>query len=90
MEMDENLYPTFRYHNQEFKINDRPEPVREGLRRTLQIEAKQDGALKFSPLGQPVEGLEVVSAEGITPNGLVYELPLKKGANLFTFEYRTL
>ena len=90
MEMDQNLYPTFRYHNQEFVINDRPEPVKEGLRRTLQIEAKQDGALKFSPLGRPVEGLEVVSAEGIAPNGLVYELPLKKGANQFTFEYRTL
>ena len=90
MEMDEFLYPTFRYHNQGFLINDRPEPVKEGLKRTLQIEAKQDGVLKFSPLGQPVQGLEVVSAERIAPNGLVYELPLKKGANLFTFEYRTL
>ena len=29
-------------------------------------------------------------AEGIAPNGLVYELPLKRGANQFTFEYRTL
>ena len=90
MEMDENLYPTFRYHSQQFVINDRPEPYKEGLKRTLQIEAKQGGALKFSPLGQKVEGLEVVSAEGIAPNGLVYELTLKKGANLFTFEYRML
>ena len=90
MEMDENLYPTFCYHNQEFKINDRPDPINKGLRRTLQIVAKQDGVLKFSPLGQSVEGLEVISAEGIAPNGLVYELPLKRGANQFTFEYRTL
>ena len=88
--MDEFLYPNFRYHNQEFVINDRPEPSEEGLKRILRIEAKQDGLLNFLPLGQPVEGLEVVSAEGIAPNGLVYELPLKKGANLFTFEYRTL
>ena len=84
------MYPTFCYHNQEFKINDRPDPINKGLRRTLQIVAKQDGFLKFSPLGQSVEGLEVISAEGIAPNGLVYELPLKKGANQFTFEYRTL
>jgi len=37
-----------------------------------------------------VVGLEVVSAEGFAPNGLVYELPLRKGVNQFTFEYRTL
>jgi hypothetical protein len=90
MEMDENLYPTFRYHNQQFVINDRPEPINKGLKRTLKIEAKEDGALSFSPIGQPVDGLEVVSAEGIAPNGLVYELPLNKGANQFTFEYRKL
>ena len=85
-----NLYPTFRYHNQQFVINDRPEPSEEGLKRILQIKAKQDGSLKFSPLGQPVEGLQVISVEGIAPQGLVYELPLKKGANKFIFEYRTL
>lgn len=90
MEMDENLYPTFKYRNQQFVINDRPEPIEKGLKRTLQIEAKQDGVLRFSPLGQPVDGLEVISTEGIAPNGLAYELPLKKGANQFTFEYRTL
>ena len=90
MEMDANLYPTFLYHNQQFFINDRPEPLEEGLKRILQIKAKQDGSLKFSPLGQPVEGLQVISVEGIAPQGLVYELPLKKGANQFIFEYRTL
>jgi len=64
--------------------------MEQGLKRTLKIEARQDGTLTFSPLGQPVEGLELVSTEGIAPDGLVYELPLKKGANQFTFEYRTL
>jgi mono/diheme cytochrome c family protein len=87
MELDDHEYPTFCYSVDGLSVRDRPQPAGKGMERTLSIESAGVGELVFAPLSRPVPGFSL-ECRGLTARqDGTFLLPLRKGANSFTFHY---
>lgn len=89
IDLDAKRYPTFTYKNSGLVIQDRPNPMPNGLERTFTItasEAQPDFALRLLQAKRPK--LDLTSEQAQTSDGLTFKMPLKAGANTYTFQYR--